>query len=443
VAVRLGRALRQMGLEQTKRGNLTREGFEQHGSKEEDNMRFTRLTVGVVAGLLALSMAASAQTIQERVDAIEKKVDEQSKSIGGMLGIDFHAMLSTQYTYSFNRPDSGNIEYRVFDTNDNSIELDQANLYFGRNKADESLGFTTNLDFGRTADVVGSVTCWNRDCDSSEQDNAFELREFYATYKLPFELPEGFSLSVKGGKFVTLLGYEVIKSYNAFNFNASNSIMFGWSVPFTHTGLLASAGLGSMFSVDLGVVNGWDAVVDNNDGKTLLAGFKFTPVSIFSTYVAGTYGAEQPDNGESKRGMITVASTLTPMDMLTLGLDLNWATESDISLEDGAIVRSNHDASWYGAAGYVVVKATDALSFALRAELFDDPDGVRSLFQAGGFGPGVTVWEITPTVSYQITNGLLGRFEYRHDEADKPFFGKQDTFQNGSDTIAFNFIYAL
>jgi hypothetical protein len=55
----------------------------------------------------------------------------------------------------------------------------------------------------------------------------------------------------------------------------------------------------------------------------------------------------------------------------------------------------------------------------------------------------VTVWEITPTVSYQITNGLLGRFEYRHDEADKPFFGKQDRYQNGSDTIAFNFIYAL
>src|SRR6185369_11295389 len=233
-----------------------------------------------------------------------------------------------------NTPDSGNIEYRVFDTNDNSIELDQANIYLGRNKEDENLGFTANLDFGRTADVVGAVTCWNRDCDSSEQDNAFELREFYATYKIPFfDLPEGYSLSIKGGKFVTLLGYEVIKSYNAFNFNASNSIMFGWAIPFTHTGFLLSSALGPMFSLDVGVVNGWDAVVDNNDGKTLLAGIKFAPVSMFSTYLAGTYGAEQPDNGASKRGMLTMASTLTPLDILTLGLDLNWATESNIALD--------------------------------------------------------------------------------------------------------------
>lgn len=406
-------------------------------------MRLKQLTIVLTACALCLPGIVAAETVQEQVNALEKKVDEQSKSIGGMLGLDFHAMLSTQYTYSFNRPDNGLIQYRVFDQDDNSIELDQANLYFGRNKEDESLGFTANLDFGKTADVVGSVTCWNRNCNSSEQTNAFELREFFATYKLPFALPEGYSMSVKGGKFVTLLGYEIIKTYNSFNLNASNSIMFGYSIPFTHTGFLLNTVLGPIVSVDVGVVNGWDAVVDNNDGKSLLAGVKVAPTSMLSMYFAGTYGAEQPNNGQSKRGMVTVAATLTPIDILTLGLDLNWANESSITFADGAVVRSSHNANWYGGAAYAVVKATDALSFALRAEIFDDPDGTRSLYQAPGFGPGVTVWEITPTVAYQITNGLLGRVEYRHDEADKPFFGKEDRFQHGSDTIAFNFIYAL
>lgn len=407
-------------------------------------MRLRELTMMLtVAGALSLPGVVVAQTVAERVDALEKQVQEQSQGIGAMLGIDFHAMLSGQYTYSFNDPDSGIIEYRTFDTDDNSISLDQANLYFGRNKEDESLGFTANLDFGKTAETVGFVTCWNRDCDSSEQDNAFELREFYATYKLPFSLPEGFSLSVKGGKFVTLLGYEVIKSYNAFNFNASNSIMFGWAIPFTHTGLLLSSALGPMVSIDLGVVNGWDAVVDNNDGKSLLAGIKIAPVDIFSTYIAGTYGAEQPDNGHSKRGMVTIGSTLTATDFLTFALDLNWADETDLVEDRDGTGELNRGANWYGAAAYAVFKATEDLTLAVRGEIFDDPDGVRSGFQAEGYAPGVTVWEVTTTLGYQITNGLLGRVEYRHDEADKPFFGKEDTFQSGSDTIAINFIYAL
>jgi hypothetical protein len=191
-----------------------------------------------------------------------------------------------------------------------------------------------------------------------------------------------------------------------------------------------------MFGVDIGIVNSWDAVVDNNDSKTLLAGIKVAPLDIYSMYIAGTYGAEQPDNGHSKRAMVTIANTLTLTDMVTLGLDLDWAQETDL-LENG------DTASWYGAAGYVVISPMERLSIALRAEVFDDPDGVRSGFQADGFGPGVTVWEITPTVSYQVTDGLLARFEYRHDEADKPFFQKDDQFQSGSDTVAVMLQYAL
>jgi hypothetical protein len=30
--------------------------------------------------------------------------------------------------------------------------------------------------------------------------------------------------------------------------------------------------------------------------------------------------------------------------------------------------------------------------------VFDDPDGVRTLFQETGFGPGATFWEMTPTL---------------------------------------------
>lgn len=402
----------------------------------------TRTMVGIAAGLLALPPAAPAQTVQQRLDTLERKVEEQGKSISAALGVDIHALVSGIYTYSINNPDSDLIEYRVFDADHGNIALEQASLFFGRQREGENLGFAVNLDFGKVAEVVGGVTCWNSACDSSEQSNSFELREAYLTYKLPLQLQEGFGVTLKAGKFVTLLGYEIIKTWESFNYNISDSILFGFAIPFTHTGLMANVALTDKFGVDVGVVNGWDAVVDNNDGKTLLAGISIAPVEMFSTYIAGTYGAEQPDNGKSKRGMVTMANTLTLNEMLTLGLDLNWATESDLlPHRDG---RSGlRSADWYGLAGYVVASPIERLSLILRGEIFDDPDGVRSGFEAPGFAPGVTVWELTPTIAYQVTDGLLARLEYRHDEADKPFFQKGNKFQNGSDTIAFQLLYAL
>ena len=278
------------------------------------------------------------------------------------------------------------------------------------------------------------MTCWDSDCDGSESDNSFELREAYLTYKAPIG-----DVTFKAGKFVTLLGYEVIKSYNSFNHNVSNSIMFGYAIPFTHTGLLANIPVGEYVAFDLGVVNGWDTVADNNDGKSLLWGLKIAPTEKFSTYFAGTFGAEQPDNGHSKRTMFTANATYAPVDRLTLVLDGNYGLENDLP----GFPEGERDVDWYGVAAYALVRLTDRTSFNLRAEVFDDPDGVRSGFQAPGFGPGATVWEITPTLTCQVTENLLARAEYRHDEADKPFFGKKDRMQSGSDSVAAELIYAF
>jgi hypothetical protein len=43
---------------------------------------------------------------------------------------------------------------------------------------------------------------------------------------------------VKGGKFVTLLGYEVIEAPN--NLNFSRSFLFSLAIPLTHVGALVT-----------------------------------------------------------------------------------------------------------------------------------------------------------------------------------------------------------
>lgn len=384
-----------------------------------------RVLLGATSMLVAVCSAAFGQNVRERLEELDRKVEQQRQSIASILGIDIHGLVAVDYVQNFNDPDSRMNQVRVFDQDANTFTLNQANLFFSRAREDAALGFGINLDFGETAEVVGGATRWSNG-DSSESDNSFELREAFLTYRLPI----GDGIVLKAGKFVTLHGAEVIKSYNALNYTVSNSILFGFAIPFTHTGLMATIPLNDYFALDLGVVNGWDNVVDNNDGKTFHGGLKIAPSELVSLYLSGSYGPEQDDDGDSKRAMATALLTVSPVERLTFIVDGNYGNESDIET-----LSDDEDADWYGVAGYAIVGLTERISFTLRGEIFDDPDGVR--------GINATVWEVTPSLSIQISDGLLARLEYRHDEASQPIFESDDRLQSGQDTAAAELIFAF
>jgi Putative beta-barrel porin-2, OmpL-like. bbp2 len=397
------------------------------------------------------------QSVQQRIDAIEKEVKDSEKSIADKLGVEIHGFVAGDYAYNFNAPDSRTSQMRVFDNDANSFTLNQANLHVQRTKPD-GIGFVTDLDFGKTAQVVSGTTRWSNAAPAS---NNIDLRQAYITYGIadtPF--------SLQAGKFVTLHGAEVIKSYNNFNYNISNSMLFGFAIPFTHTGLLGTYTLPSDWgSVQAGIVNGWDNVVDNNDGKSLHSMVTLNPSSMVSFAVGVTYGAEQNSNATSKRLMVSPLLTIKPTDQLTFVIDYNYGNESNIklactpdptgecnsSLGNASIVRAGGNVMWQGVAGYIVYALNDQWQLALRGEVFDDPDGVRTLFQQAGHGPGATFWEVTPTVAYKIVDGLTWRAEYRHDESDRRFFDKgsrgqgspNGLGQTGQDTLGTELIYAF
>jgi hypothetical protein len=60
---------------------------------------------------------------------------------------------------------------------------------------------------------------------------------------------------------------------------------------------------------------------------------------------------------------------------------------------------------------------TEKLRTAVRAEFFTDPTGSRT-----GAGQKVDLWETTATLQYKIWKGLMGRLEFRHDQADEKVF---------------------
>ncbi len=375
--------------------------------------------------------AAETATVKDRVLGLETSLKETQATITEKLGVSIHGFVAGSYLYNFNTPNSRGNTLRTFDTDANTFSLDYANLNISR-KTDEGLGFVTNLDFGKAAEVVGSVSHWSNS-NTTEQTNSFELREAYLTYKLSESLD---GVTFKAGRFVTLLGAEIIDNFDNHNFNVSRSISFGYGIPFTHTGLLANIPMGSIAALDLGVVNGWDNVVDNNSGKTGIAGLSLNPTDIVSMYFSAAYGPEQTDNGHSKRAALTGVVTVKPTDILTIAAEGTYGNESDLVGAAG-----DKSAEWYGGALYGVVKATDALSIALRGEVFDDTDGTR--FANTQAPNGSTAWEITPTLAYQVTDGLLVRAEYRHDEANQKLFQHNGEFVRGQDTIATQAVYSF
>jgi len=389
--------------------------------------------VGIAVMGIVVPRVSSAQTIQERITILEEKVKERAE----LLPFDVHALVATDYQYSFNRPGSHDVQLHVFDLNAPSFMINDAALFVTRQREDEPFGFMISFDFGETSQVVNGV----------DNQAIPSLREAYLTYKLPWNMvTTDKPITLKAGKFVTLLGYEVIKTWSNFNPNIANSISFGFGIPFTHTGAIADLPVLDMLTFDLGVVNGWDDITDNNNGATFLGGMGFAPVDMFSMYISGTYGPEQPNHsGSSNRGVLSANATLKATDFLTFAADLTWGNETNIFLPAKGTVGTGY---WTGLVGYIIWQATDKLQLILRPELFNDPEGVRTGGQTtnlfGGnpaAGPTAstnaqkgagTVWAITPTIAYQITDHILARAEYRYDRASRRYFDFGDVVDGNS-----------
>ncbi len=361
---------------------------------------------------LAMPLGALAEE-KEKAKSLDERVTDLEKSLGALADFGLSGMAYGSYLYNFNDPDSRTNSLRSLDQEHNSLSLDLFQLGIAKT-GPAGLAFASKLDFGKTASRIGSD--WKGDGGFDGITNSggdFELEEAYITYT-PEWAGGG---SVKLGKFVTLLGAEVIEA--PLNMNYSRSFLFGYAIPFTHTGVLFTAPLNEQFTVNLGVVNGWDNVADNNNGKTLLGNVAWTASPQFSLIVNGTYGPEQNNTSDNSRGVVDVVSTIT-LDPLTISLNGDYGSEDKVALDGGS-------EKWYGFAGIVGVKLEDMtglpLGAYLRGEVFKDDGGART-------GADQTLWEITLTGKYFVTEKLTLWAEFRHDNSDEDSFAK-----DGSITI--------
>ncbi len=340
-------------------------------------------------------------------------------------GIRWNGHLAISYIHNTT---SSTSTFRVFDEEARRFTLHQMGFWLEKPPTGESpFGFGVDIVLGSDAKKIHAMGL-------GDTDDPFDLTQAYITYRVPL----GTGLMLKVGKFVTLHGAEVIRRPE--NFNVSRSILFGYAIPFTHTGLLATYPITDRFTVTAGIVNGWDNVTDNNSGKSLHGMVTLLPRKDLTVTIGGTWGPERAGTNGPKRGLVDIVAAYKPTPTVSLIANFDYGREADAVPNQLGEAQKAH---WYGGAGYILYDLTTRWAIGLRGEFFNDPQGLRLGWTDAhtGLPIGLTLREVTGTVRYKITEQLLANFEYRQDFANHPVFGQSPGRQKSQGTILVELVY--
>lgn len=329
---------------------------------------------------------------------------------------------NSSYTYNFNNPPLGvGNAARVFDVPHNDFQFNRAELEIENAPADWAK-FRLDLAFGEDVAAVDGLKGGMIGVDE------FGVQQAYAA----LTAPAGNGVTFTIGHFATIIGAEVIES--AYNYNTSRSFLFGFAIPFTHTGLLISYPFNDNVSGTIGVVNGWDLVGDVNKGKTFLGQLAFTPSDVLSFSVQGAFGADADavtgavGNDSDWLGLVDFVLTWQPIEEFVLQLNYDWANLQDAG---GGLT------DWQGGALIVHYDWNDWFGTTVRGEYFDDDSG----FRIAGV-PNSELYEGTATAHFYMNDGWEARLEFRHDQSDKALFSKADgTTRKYQDTASAEVLY--
>lgn len=371
-------------------------------------------------------------SLDNSVGLLDKNIADGKSAIEGALGIGISGFLDTSYQWSSNHPKNPrNISGRYFDKDYNKLVFNYFHAAVEKPEKDWGVGFRLSGDFGRGGELLREATLWGK---SFHDEPSAEVREAYLTTTIPI----GEGIGVKGGLFVTTLGTEILPNPGAYNDNISRSFLFNYAIPLRHLGVLFSYPIVKTFSVNAGVVTGWDNPRDNNQQPSFMAGLGFTPTEQFALASNFIYGSEQRSNNGDQRFTMSHVATLKPFDPLALILEYTYGREENASLG------GTRDAVWQGVAGIASYGWTDRFTTAVRGEFFNDRDGARLGGNFTGTHANNSVAEVTLTGAYKFTKMFLGRVEVRQDWSDETFYRKgASSADKNQTTLAGQLIYTF
>jgi len=324
---------------------------------------------------------------------------------------------------------------RIFDVKNNQFSLGLAQTKFAyttdRSEVVVDLTYGPNSYLGNFGNVAGA--------------NDLMIKQAYMSYMFTDKL------NVTVGQFGTHIGYELIDA--PLNYNYSLSYLFG-NGPFYHTGAKASYAISESFGIMAGVVNGWDAMLDFNGTKSAIAQVYLAPKDGFNIYVnyiggderngwsfptLGNPGAKTAATTKTVSHLFDVTSTYQVSDAFKLGLNAAYGFGNNLKYDAKDLEDGLSKATWFGAALYADYRFSDFFGLGIRAEHFNDKDGVRYITGAiQGVGPrdytldpvdgtpyvsGVSINEFTITGDLKFMDGHFNlKPEVRFDIISKVYY---------------------
>jgi len=268
----------------------------------------------------------------------------------------------------------------------------------------------------------------------------YDMPQFFAEVHLPILTAGG--LDVKGGRWYTITGFEVVPAADRMLLSLPYSFTYGQ--PFTHVGVLTTLHLTDRIDLYNGSINGWDRWINERYLWGYIGGFTWTSETERTKLAFATaWGpnqfpsflpANQPIYPTGYINIPSVAGLNNPgyhrddRTLFTLWMSHRWADKLTQLIATGAgmeraipglgapIVNgiplnahSNYD-TWYGLGTGFIYNFTDTLSGVWRSEIFWDTNGART-----GQLEGDRYHEITLGARYKPKNWIMIRPEARYD----------------------------
>jgi hypothetical protein len=336
----------------------------------------------LAAGLLLCSLlAAPAAPAADAAPTLSQVLDNSGIFAAGYVAAGYTAGLNHGQTLSD----------RIFDSDANTFELNQAGLIVAHTPAE---------GFGGKAVIVGGsdAKVLNAFYGSGSSDLALFIA--YAQYAAG-------PLTVIAGRFPALSGYEL--ALTPLNTNISRSLVLALAQPVPLTGVRASYALGDQFTATLSLTNsdsfGSAAALDDNKNKAIEAGGAYTPSKAFKLAIYNYYSRESDADG-GKNDIVDLVASWHLTRQLELALNGDYKRVFDTTAASPASFT-------LGADGYLNYQFGPRWSSSLRLEALqikNEADGNSTELQ-----------EATITGRYSPTKDLrlLAEFRYDHASADE------------------------
>jgi hypothetical protein len=331
-------------------------------------------------------------------------------------------LTATGYVAASYYHSNGYSTFHQFDVQHDTFQLDQAAFTLAY-QPKEGFGALVNIAAGEDMKILHAAEDGN--------NNSFDVVQAFVQYaKGP--------LTVIGGKYVTLVGAEVIAPTG--NSNFSRSLLF-FAEPLTHTGVRATYAVTDTVSLTAGVNNGWNTTSTSYGSKTGEFGVGWIPNKIFSITAQAYVGKSDAIGAagipyDATKTIVDFVGTYNVTDALTLILSYDWGKQEQN-------FAGSDDLKWNGAAFYANYAINEQYRASLRLEYLDDENGFVT-------GTSQTLKEATLTFGYDPIKSVELRAEFRYDMGNKgnPTFLRTlatattaDQFANSQTGIALQGIY--